>query len=244
MKNVNTKELVKRVLRKKYFVILCALFTLSVNVFAWFAFRSIADLSFTAKVAAWDVQFHDNNIETQNMYVSVTDMKPGMDTFTKSLAINNNSDVVASFSYEITGIKVLGHDIAFDNQEMANSIVGEGYPFYVTFTPHTADIGIGASTNFTTSIDWPYESTEPTYYMLNNVYDYNSSLNYYSKIENDYVLNNDVTSSNFLSLRNNLYMDKDDTDTYFGLKCDEYHENTGNDCLVLRLKLEVIQKNN
>ncbi len=53
-----------------------------------------------------------------------------------------------------------------------------------------------------------------------------------------------VNSNNYLALRDNLYLEKDDADSYFGIKCGEYEENTHNACLKLRLSMIVQQKKN
>ena len=63
-----------------------SLFTLGVNIFAWFVFTTNASVGLDATVASWDVEFRDDQDQAmQNFTISVTKMKPGMPDFTKSI---------------------------------------------------------------------------------------------------------------------------------------------------------------
>ena len=81
-----------------------------------------------------------------------------------------------------------------------------------------------------------------TYYKQDDVYQFDSSFPYYQFSNGIYTLTN-VTSSIYNSLKSNLYLEKDDADSYFGMKCHEYEESTGKACLSLTLKLLVRQRN-
>ena len=65
----------------------------------------------------------------------------------------------------------------------------------------------------------------------------------------NYTLSNNTysefsaTPSNYLTNLNNLYLDKDDADTYFGMKCHEYESTSGHSCLEIGLLLRVSQVN-
>ena len=73
MKKQITREqlesLRKSLNKRKYFSILLALFTLGVNIFAWFAFSANAGLELDANVAAWDVEFKDAMLSSPNCFL-------------------------------------------------------------------------------------------------------------------------------------------------------------------------------
>ena len=90
----------KALLKRKYISIFLALFTLGVNIFAWFVFTTSATVGLDVTVASWDVEFRDDQQQQmQNFVINVTKMKPGMTDFSKSIYIYNRSDVQADFIY-------------------------------------------------------------------------------------------------------------------------------------------------
>ena len=95
---------------------------------------------------------------------------------------------------------------------------------------------------FDISIDWPYES-ENDYYKVLDLYQYQENFNYYEKTDTGY---NKVSISEISypsKVASGIYIESDDADTYLGSECDSYKQTYGsNSCLKFHIKLNVIQK--
>lgn len=247
-KKANEEKIIalkKALLKRKYFSILLALFTLGVNIFAWFVFTTTAQLGLDATVAAWDVQFRDDSDQAmQSFVIDITKMKPGMDDFTKTISVYNRSDVDADFIYEVLSFDLLGHHFETGNSNDMINNLKSNYPFLVTFNASKNILNASDEVQFDVSLTWPYETNEPHYYKQDDVYNYESSLSYYRYLNNIYSLYNVPDVSTYNSNKTSLYLDKDDADTYFGMKCHEYEESTDKACLSLNVRLLVQQRNN
>lgn len=250
MKEEQTNEeklvaLRKALLKRKYFSIFLALFTLGVNIFAWFVFTATADVSLDATVAAWDVEFRDEEDHAmQDFVIDITKMKPGMDDYNKTITITTNSDVSVDFFYEITSFKLLGHTITKDSNEAMVEYLRSTYPFSVNFNASKNQMSSGVDEiDFDIVLTWPYESTTATYYKQDDAYEYESTLPYYFLSGGSYNLYNVASASAYNSRKTRLYLEKDDADTYFGMKCHEYEEESGEACLSLNVRLQVQQRN-
>ena len=240
------RHLNKKLKKQKYFSLLLALFTFGVNIFAWFAFSANAGLGIDATIAAWDVEFKDNGEISRNMFIEVSKMKPGMSDFVRTIEVNNKSDVVAKFSYEFVSVSLLGHIINLSNIDDIEDYLSSFYPFSVQFTPSSYEIAANGLITYNVSVTWPYEDIEgtTTYYKQNDVYDYNDSFLYYTKTGERYDLFNVPSLSVYNSNKSSLYLEKDDADTYFGMACHHYEEESGQPCLTMNLRLIVEQKVN
>lgn len=231
--------------RKKYFALLLALFTLGVNVFAWFVFSSSVNLQLNASVSSWDVTFNDGNDElSKNVIINVTNMRPGMDDFEKKYVINNAGEVGATFSFKITSIELLGKTIDLSKNNDPITYFNTYFPFNITFTSSKDYLDFNDSLDFSFKLKWDYESSDK-YFSQSNIYEYNPTFSYYKKnSQTTYVLDNTVNSaSTFNSNKSNLFLDKDDADTYFGMKCKEYENTSGMACLKINIRLNAEQIN-
>ena len=142
--------------------------------------------------------------------------------------------------------------IAFDeNQqqidELALNIDGlndlqNGFPFKVTFASNMSTIPSGADATFTVTATWAYESQVP-YFKVNQYMHYDSEYKYYTRSGSTYT-EASVNASNWSSMvANNLYMESDDADTYFGHLSSVYQtDNPGEPCLKIFLELKVDQQ--
>lgn len=233
----------KALLKRKYYSIFLALFTLGINIFAWFVFSTTAQVGLDATVASWDVQFRDDSGDDSKIFViDITKMKPGMNNYSKTISAHNHSDVTADFIYEISEFQLLGHTIQINDQTTMINYLQSNYPFSVSFTASKTVLNPSDTVDFDIGLVWPYESSTPIYYKQDDVYQFDSSFPYYQLSNGIYTLAN-VNSSTYNSLKSNLYIEKDDADSYFGMKCHEYEESTGKACLSLTLKLLVRQRN-
>ena len=97
----------------------------------------------------------------------------------------------------------------------------------------------GDSAEFTLNVKWNFES-EDEYYKLNELYEYNDSVLYYNSNK---VVDESVNEENFLSkVRNGLYIESDDGDSYWGKKAYRFKQlNPDESCLSMVLKLTVEQ---
>jgi len=228
--------------RKKYLSILLALFTLGVNIFAWFAFSANAGLELDATVASWDVEFKDNTgVIARDILVEVTKMKPGMPDFNKTIEIESKSDVPSTFSYDVLSFSLLGHTIDLTGITDVEDYLETYYPFAITFTSSKYALDPFDTVTFEVNIVWPFDSQTPLYYKQNEVYNYNNSFYYYTKSGSTYTETSIPNQTAFNFQRDSLYLFKDDADSFFGMECAEYEANTGEACLVMNMRLLVEQ---
>ncbi len=228
----------KRMLLRSF---LFALFLIGVNIFAWFTYVSKAGLQLEGNISSWDVEFNANGKPTTKVDFYVSDMKPGMLDYSQKVIIHNLGEVSADVSYDIASLSIMGRDVDASNKDEIIRRLNSFYPFSVNLNIDSVIIQPQGYTNFSASLSWDYENQEK-FYQLDSLYDYNGEFNYYNLVNGKYVVNDSVTADNFNELRNNLYLEKDDADSYFGYACGQYEKNTGKSCLAMKLVLKVIQK--
>ena len=221
--------------------LLFALFLIGVNIFAWFTYVSKAGLQLEGNISSWDVEFNANGKPTTKVDFYVSDMKPGMLDYSQKVIIHNLGEVSADVSYDIASLSIMGRDVVVSNKDEIIKRLNSYYPFSVNLNIDSVIIQPQGYTNFSASLSWDYENQEK-FYQLDSLYDYNGEFNYYNLVNGKYVVNDSVTADNFNELRNNLYLEKDDADSYFGYACGQYEKNTGKSCLAMKLVLKVIQK--
>lgn len=228
----------KRMLLRSF---LFALFLIGVNIFAWFTYVSKAGLQLEGNISSWDVEFNANGKPTTKVDFYVSDMKPGMLDYSQKVIIHNLGEVSADVSYDIASLSIMGRDVDASNKDEIIKRLNFFYPFSVNLNIDSVIIQPQGYTNFSASLSWDYENQEK-FYQLDSLYDYNGEFNYYNLVDGKYVVNDSVTADNFNELRNNLYLEKDDADSYFGYACGQYEKNIGKSCLAMKLVLKVIQK--
>lgn len=245
----NRKEIIdtlnRRLKRKKYISILLALFTLGVNIFAWFAFSANVSVTVNGSVASWDVTFKDENeVVSRYFTVDVTQMKPGMNNFVKTITVENNSDVAADFRYEFVSFKLLGHSIDLSSKADPVDYLKNYYPFATNLISSNNTISAKGTITFDVAVIWPYESQTLKYYAQDEVYNYDEGFIYYKNNSGTYSPFEVPTANIYNAQKSSLFLEKDDADTYFGMQCHSYETSSGKPCLTLSLKLLVEQKLN
>lgn len=231
---------------KKKLVIRAAIlvcFLLGVNAFAWFAYISKADFNFESSIVSWDVNFYENSSEVDDIVINVGNMYPGMDTYQKTIIVNNNGEIDGKFSFKIRSFKLFGNEFVKETTSLEEivEILEKEFPFSVTMLADKEIIKPGDSLVFTFDLGWPYEQVTPTYYKLNDIYKYDPSVIYYSYKDGSYVETN-VTKESFNSNKNNLFLIKDDADSFLGEECKEYKDsNPSKACFSMDLQLVVEQ---
>ena len=218
-------------------------FLLIVNTFAWFTYITKANLSINGSVVSWEVSFLDQNSIVKDVDIAITDMKPGMMHFSKTIDIVNNSDVAAKFTYKITSVEFLGIEIfQGEETEAIRQKLEQEFPFTLKMIVGKQDLDLTDTSSFEVTMDWTYE--EDKYYRVNSLYTYDPAVNYYILANNTYQIDNTVTEDNFQSkMQTGLYLEKDDADGFFGYACGKYEADTNKPCMDVHVELEVSQKN-
>ena len=214
-------------------------FLIGVNIFAWFTYVSRAETSIDANVASWDVEFNANGVSTSKVNINISDMKPGMLDFKHEVLIHNLGEVPANFSYELNSLVVFGKYVDIGDGTSTLSKFESRYPFIIKTSSTKELLSAGDYLAFTVTANWAYEDDK--YFQLDNLYTFDSSVNYYRLVNGAYVLDMTINASNFEANRENLYLEKDDADNYFGEKCGEYEKSSGMPCIQMGIKLKVEQ---
>lgn len=222
--------------------VLLIAFLLIINTFAWFTYITKANLSINGSVVSWEVSFLDQNSIVKDIDIAITDMKPGMMQFSKTIDIVNNSDVAAKFTYKIKSVEFLGTEIfKGEETEAIKQKLEQDFPFSLKIIVGKQDLDLTDTSSFQVTMDWTYE--EDKYYKVNSLYTFDPAINYYVLSNNTYQIDNTVTSENFLEkMQTGLYLEKDDADSYFGYACGNYEMNTNKPCMDIHMDLEVSQR--
>ena len=222
--------------------VLLIAFLLIINTFAWFTYITKANLSINGSVVSWEVSFLDQNSIVKDIDIAITDMKPGMMQFSKTIDIVNNSDVAAKFTYKIKSVEFLGTEIfKGEETEAIKQKLEQDFPFSLKIIVGKQDLDLTDTSSFQVTMDWTYE--EDKYYKVNSLYTFDPAINYYVISNNIYQIDNTVTSENFLEkMQTGLYLEKDDADSYFGYACGNYEMNTNKPCMDIHMDLEVSQR--
>ena len=214
-------------------------FLFAFNIFAWFIYISQVSMTIDMKVISWDVIFSSNGSVVREIQIN-TDIVPGMEQYTYTVNIQNSSEVSANIAFDTKSLLLFGQEVLTSGltETQKRSFLTNDVPFKIGYTLGTVQLSDLASTTFVISINWPYE--EAQYYKVLSTFAYDDELTYYSYNNNTYSIAT-VDVSTYPSLKNNLYLTKDDFDSYLGYKCSEYYNNTGNSCLTLVGELSATQ---
>ena len=214
---------------------------LAINSFAWFVFITDGTGKISADVINWDIAFLDDDGESEMIDVEITDLYPGMPTFTKGIVIMNRSDLDAEFNCNVEKIIAFGKE--YTTEDLISSLE-QDFPFKITFGYDNTEIDKGNSLPFNVVINWPFESAVQ-YYKLNLLYEYINGIKYYQLNGEQYDVV-EVNEENFVELVNDgLYVESDDADTYWGEKSVAFKENFPDDSVIrLKVKLTVSQRKN
>lgn len=235
----NLQKKRKRIKRSS---ILFALFVLSVNIYGWFVYVSQAGVDLEGSVKSWDVGFFDGDESVQNILMQEM-LYPGMADVSKELMIKNTGESNALLSYTLSKCNILGNDALLENtsDELVTSLEND-FPFVIKLSSTKSLLGPNENSDFNVSINWIMDDASK-YFKLNKYYKFDPTVTYYNFIDDRYVENTGITADNFDAFRDNLYLEKDDADSFFGEACGEYQEATGKPCVDLSVKLKVEQVN-
>ena len=138
--------------------------TFSSSTFAWFIYATKVDSGITAHVKAWNVLFEVGEDEiVENIHFDVSDIYPGMETYTDSLFVKNKGEASAELSFEILSYTIFGNKYEVGNngvltsEELKQSLQND-YPFKTIITLSNNIIEPKKSESFSLVLSWPYES--------------------------------------------------------------------------------------
>lgn len=181
MNNTTLKRIVK-VIRKRIKLgsLFLLLLTFSINAFAWFVYATKVDSGINAHVRAWNVNFRvgDNQI-VEYINFDVSDIYPGMTTYTDSVKVSNVGESSATLSYEIVSVSILGEDYIVDengvitSDNLINSLIND-YPFKISINASNPVIAPNTEESFNLTVSWPFESGDDDIdtYWGTKAYDY------------------------------------------------------------------------
>lgn len=237
------EQLQKRRNKLKRNGIILAMFLLVVNTYAWFVYLAKASLTVDASVIGWDIKFYDEDGEEMDVTINIKDLYPGMKDYQKKIIITNDSSLKGEFSYTISDLKLIGieSDIKESNQ-LVESLQND-YPFKVTFESDKNELDSdGDFANFYIRVVWPFES-DNKYTLIKERNKFQELYPYYKLDNQNYIIDEEVTSINFLDKVNSgIYMDSDDIDTFWGEQAVIYKENNPDKgTLTFKLNMRVEQ---
>ena len=187
-KKKNNLLVLFKVLRKrvKLSTLLMLIVTFSSSTFAWFIYATKVDSGITAHVKAWNVLFEvgDDEIE-ENMHFDVSDLYPGMMTYTDSVSVKNKGETHAELSYEIVSYTIFGVKYEVGNSgiltsdDLKQSLLND-YPFKTAITLSSNIISPNSTESFSLVVSWPYESGDDEKDTLwgTKAYDYHEQIEF------------------------------------------------------------------
>lgn len=184
MKNktfIRTIKVIKK--RVKLGSALALLLTFSVNTFAWFIYATKVDSGVTAHVRAWNVSFEVGEEEIEEyMSFNISEIYPGMATYTDRITIKNKGESDANISFEVVSVSILGEvyevttDGSLTSDDLLNSLSYD-YPFQISLYTSNNLIAPESEETFNLKVFWPFESgdDETDTYWGSKAYDYSIS---------------------------------------------------------------------
>ncbi len=222
---------------KKNLIKISLLFVLlgvSINAFAWLSSNNTATVDAEADVSSWIVRFTDrNNVDIKEETYALW-MLPGMQDDVYPVHASNEGTTDAKVTVEVTDLNILGAAVNLNEADVLKK-----FPFEFQLPTGEIDLDAGDETDFNTTISWTYEDEQ---YFKNDEYygGFQPDFVYYTKNGDDYE-ETEVTASTYETLKNSLYIYKDDIDTFFGQECGEYQNSTGKACITFKVTYKATQ---
>lgn len=126
---------------------------------AWFAFSNVVSNNMEISIKAWNININDETGEVNNkLSIELNDFYPGVETYTKTLTINNNGDLAGVFSYYIKKIRILDQEYLVSNQEELLDKIAQDFPFSFNFSINTNHLESSKAIDLNITISWPLDS--------------------------------------------------------------------------------------
>lgn len=149
-------------------VFFIALSFISVTL-AWFAYSGLSSVSTDIGVKAWNIELDRNGSEASNeIYISLSEIYPGMEIMKEIVNIRNSGDSDAKLSYSIVSARILGDskdNYVIDGVNVKSDYVEDAlshnYPFHININLSKEFIPAkGGTGSFEVSISWPLDSED------------------------------------------------------------------------------------
>lgn len=216
-------------------------FLLVFNVFAWFIYISKVNTEMDIHALSWDVVFSEGGTAVKDVTIAL-DVYPGMEQYVHTISVTNSGETAANLTFDTKSVTLFGQELLTSGMTEAQKqdFLTNQLPLIISYTFGNTVVNQSSNSSFSITVNWPYENTN--YYKVPSVFNYDSDLTYYTKSGSTYN-EATVTSSTYNSLKNSLYLEKDEIDSYIGEKCGEYQTSTSQSCLILKGELVAEQSN-
>lgn len=154
--------------------VLLLLMTLLVNTYAWFIYISTVSMDISMHVKSWEFKLSDGK-QTQDFEFTVDEIYPGMQEEKHEIDAENNGEMAAELTCDITYMKVLGNEYKVGEAYTENGITKEytseklfeilkSYPFKVeiyidenAYNGSPIEMTTGDSNKISFTVNWDYE---------------------------------------------------------------------------------------
>ena len=152
---------------------------------AWFAYSGLSKVDTDVTVKSWYIEFkRGEEVATKDIVISLDDVKPGMETNTEEIVINNKGDSDASIKYKIEYVKILNEDNMTSSLDTTSDyiedVIAHNYPFHINMGLDRNNVLLkGEENRFKISVSWPLDSGDDKLDSLwgNKAYQYQKDTN-------------------------------------------------------------------
>lgn len=152
---------------------------------AWFAYSGLSKVDTDVTVKSWYIEFkRGEEVTTKDIVISLDDVKPGMETNTEEIVINNKGDSDASIKYKIEYVKILNEDNMTSSLDTTSDYIEDAiahnYPFHINMGLDRNNVLLkGEENRFKISVSWPLDSGDDKLDSLwgNKAYQYQKDTN-------------------------------------------------------------------
>lgn len=210
-------------------------FLLVFNIFAWFIYISKVNTTLDIHAVSWDVVFSEGGTAVKDVTIAL-DVYPGMEEYTHTITVNNSGETAANLYFDTKSVKLFDTEMLTGSmtETQKQQLLATVLPLTIEYDFGTSVVSQSSTSSFTVTINWPYSGNN--YFKVPSVFTYNPDMPYYTYSGGTYV-EATVTSATYDSLKNNLYLTKDDIDSYIGEKCGVYQNTNNKNCLVIKGEL-------
>lgn len=163
MEAKKAKIIKKKVRRRiKLGSVLMLLITFSSTSYAWFLYATKVSTGVSAYIKAWKISFESGETEIeQNMSFEISDIYPGMDSFTDSVTVKNRGETNANISFSYESARVLNAYYntsgALTSEDLRQHLITD-YPFHINVIQSSPILAPNSQETFSLQVTWPFES--------------------------------------------------------------------------------------
>lgn len=152
---------------KAYFKLnLMSLFFLAISfvsiTLAWFAYSGLAKSSTDIKVKSWYIEFEKDKKNVSNdIIISIPDIKPGMEPVNEQIDIKNLGDSDAQVNYSITSARIFDDNLDIKSYEVGQleDKLSHEYPFHININLNKEYVKAKDDlSTLNVSVTWPLDS--------------------------------------------------------------------------------------